>query len=355
MRGSARFVAELRACAKINLTLNVTGKRTDGYHELESVMQSVSLCDDVTVTVTAPDADARSRDCRASEADAPRIRLTIEPGRGFPGTLDIPADGRNTAYRAALEFLRETGLPFDVAIHIRKRIPVAAGLAGGSADAAAVLRALNGVAGQMDETGGVRLTSETGAARRSGLVGARLTAERLRAVGARVGADVPFCLSGGAALATGIGERLRPLPPLPPGLSIVLANPGFAVSTAWVFGRYSLAPGQEIERLSKMTHTMIQSLEENRIDDFWDQARGSLFNVLESVAIPAFPAIGLLKENLRAQGAHCALMSGSGATVFALFKRADIARAAARGLRRKGGWALVCQAVPGVGKEETRQ
>ena len=178
-----------KAYAKLNLTLDVLGQRTDGYHELRMVMQTVELADEVAV-----------------ELGGGAIRAHTD--LGF-----LPNDERNLAVAAALRFQEETGIPlggFSVSIH--KQIPVCAGLAGGSSDGAAVLRALNV------------------------LTGAKLTPLRLAEIGRRVGSDVPYCVLGGTALAEGRGELLTPLPPLPP-CPAVLCKPGWSVSTPELFAR----------------------------------------------------------------------------------------------------------------------
>ena len=183
---------ELDARAKINLTLDILRRREDGYHDMQMVMQSVTLAD----------------------------RLTVTPARGAEGQAAsdlrfLPTGNKNLAQVAAAAFREAVGLGGEVDVDIQKRVPVCAGLAGGSADAAAVLRAMN------------RLS------------GAGLSPDRLAEIGARAGSDVPFCVLGGTALAEGRGERLTPLPPLPP-CRIVICKPPFSVSTPQLFRRVNV-------------------------------------------------------------------------------------------------------------------
>ena len=183
---------ELSACAKINLTLDILRKREDGYHDLQMVMQTVTLAD----------------------------ALTVEPAEGREGAMAsdlryLPADGRNLAQMAAAAFREAVGKGPQVDITIQKHIPVCAGLAGGSADAAAVLKAMNE------------------------LTGAGLSAQELAAIGEKVGSDVPYCVLGGTALAEGRGELLTPLPPLP-NCHVVLCKPPFPISTPQLFAKVNV-------------------------------------------------------------------------------------------------------------------
>ena len=264
------------APAKINLSLDVTGKREDGYHLLSTVMQSVALYDRVTVSLSP----------RLSG-----IRLMC-------GRAPIPADSRNTAWRAAAFFCEASGLADGVQIEIEKRIPTAAGLAGGSSDAAAVLFALD------------RL--------RPG----RVSRDLLFELAARIGADVPFCLTGGTILCEGIGEILTPLVPWP-DIPVLLVKPAFGMSTPWVFSRFRLdSPGRRPDQPAVLAALSGRDL-------------GALArctgNVLESVSLAARPELAVIKNQLLASGAAVALMSGSGPTVFGLFT-GEAACLAARGL-----------------------
>lgn len=265
------------APAKINLCLHVLGRRADGYHDLATLMQRIDLRDRVTVSV------ARGSDITAC----------------CPG-LVLPAGMDNIAVQAARMFLLHVGERRRVTIAIDKRIPAAAGLGGGSSDAAAVLTALNE------------------------LLGTALSCSEMMALGARLGADVPFFLYGRTAWATGIGERLQPWPGLPP-IVLVLVNPGFAVSTASVFQNLGL------------THSGATA----RIPGFPAGMGGLvrlLHNDLEVVTCQRHPVITTIKERLIANGADGALMSGSGPTVFGLFSELSRAEQAARAFAAQAGW-----------------
>ena len=251
----------LKAYAKINLGLEVLGKRPDGYHEVAMIMQSVGLHDIVKLS-------------RREEA------ITLSCDR-----TDLPCDPSNLAYRAAALLRQEFGATPGVHIELTKRIPLAAGLAGGSTDAAAVLKGLNRL---------WRLA---------------LSPVELEQLAARLGSDVPFCLWGGTSLATGRGEILTPLPDFT-GHGVVLLNPPLQVSTAWVYGNYRGAAGNRRRDISSLRHSIEQQ-------DFLAVA-GALFNNLETVTIPAYPQVAAIKEQLLQAGAAGVLMSGSGPTVFAL-------------------------------------
>ena len=267
---------KVKAFAKVNLSLDVLGKRPDGYHEVAMVMQAVDLADTIEL------------------AEQPAgISITVN----VPG---LPADSANLAYRAAALLAAECGVTKGVAIAIDKRIPLAAGLAGGSADAAAVLEGLNSL---------WRLN---------------LPMARLEALGARLGSDVPFCLRRGTALATGRGEILTALPPLP-ACFFVLATPRIEVSTAWVYCRFR----PETAGKRPDTPAMLAALKRG---DLGVVARAAA-NVLESVTARAYPEVEELKKYMLQQGALASLMSGSGPTVFALTPDPVVAERIAAGLR----------------------
>jgi 4-diphosphocytidyl-2-C-methyl-D-erythritol kinase len=266
------------APAKVNLILDVLGKRPDGYHEVAMLMVRLSLHDRVTVALV-PDGG---------------INVTC------PG-LDLATDEENIAARAARLFLAHTGAQSGVAIRIAKQIPAAAGLGGGSSDAAAVLLALND------------------------LLGSDLSRGELQALGVRLGADVPFFLCGEmAAWATGIGERLAPWRGLPP-CWLVLVNPGFAVSTAWVYGNLQLTHARTMSKIPRFPA---------RVEDLAQLLR----NDLEAVTASRHPEIAAIKARLRAAGALGVLMSGSGPTVFGVFATQAAAEQAAADLARGTGW-----------------
>lgn len=285
------------AYAKINLCLDVTARRADGYHEIDGVMQAVSLCDTLTVSYTPGGAAA----------------VSLDAGQ----TPGLPAGPENLAARAAARFLEAAGLGGEVRIALEKRIPLAAGLAGGSADAAAVLRALN------------RLTDFA------------LTAGELRALGLTLGADVPFCLSGGCRRTRGVGERLEPCPPMP-ACSLVLARRGEGISTPWAYAQLDacyggFAPG--VPRPDAGLPALLASL---RAGDLPGVCRG-LYNLFEPLAVSRLPDVGLLREALLSHGALAARMSGSGPTVYGVFGDGAAAIAACDALRAQGAAAFVCR------------
>lgn len=274
----------VQARAKINLTLDVTGRRADGYHTVRMVMQSVALHDTIRVAVTQGERKPRG------------ILLTCN----LPY---LPVDERNLAYRAAELFYQETdALPGTCEIHIEKRIPMAAGLAGGSSDAAAVLRAL------------------------AALHNVCLTDDELCAMGLKLGADVPYCLRGGTMLAEGIGEELTALSPMP-HCWVVLCKPPFAVSTKDAY--------REMDEVSIRqrpdTKGMIRALEKG---DYHGVA-SRLSNVMELVTAAKRRQIGEIKAFLTENGADGTLMSGSGPTVYGLFSDEGRARTAAKMLSRR--------------------
>ncbi|MCL2457716.1 MAG: 4-(cytidine 5'-diphospho)-2-C-methyl-D-erythritol kinase [Desulfobulbus sp.] len=273
----------VRAPAKINLFLRITGRRPDGYHLLSTWMQKVDLCDAITLT-----------------AGGKGVRFSCT-GDG------VPVDHNNLVYRAADIFLLaargRTGAPVSgVAIELTKNIPAAAGLGGGSSDAAATLRAMNGL---FDDA---------------------LTPDELARLGVRLGADVPFFLADSpAALATGIGEILQPAPPLR-GYSVVLVNPGFPVSTRWAYQTFALTKREGASNLPILQECVAGDAH------FGDSSAmispdTPLVNDLETVTIARYPLLERLKGELLRCGAVQALMSGSGPTVFGLFADRDKAEA----------------------------
>ncbi|NLL43550.1 MAG: 4-(cytidine 5'-diphospho)-2-C-methyl-D-erythritol kinase [Firmicutes bacterium] len=255
----------LQAYAKVNLTLDIQGRRKDGYHLLRSVMQSISLADTITLQ---------------------------KKGRGQGISLhsdhpSVPDDEHNICWRAAQAFEQHTQLSGGVAVSISlaKKIPVAAGLGGGSADAAAVLYGLNK------------------------LYGTGLELAKLQQIGLTIGADVPFCLQGGTCLVEGIGEAIRPVGPFP-SVTMVLVKPKAGVSTAQIYRGLDPATygGDSTDRLlefmTNRTDTPLASI---------------LENALESVTSVLVPEVGIWKGRLLEHGALVSLMSGSGPTVFGLF------------------------------------
>lgn len=266
------------APAKINLCLHVTDRREDGYHDLATLMQRVDIQDRLEITVSS-----------GTEITACCPQLNLPPGV------------ENIAVRAARLFLSYIKEECSVAVLIDKKIPAAAGMGGGSSNAASVLLALNG------------------------MLGVNLSQSELISIGVKIGADVPFFLyDQSAAWATGVGERLQPWPGLPP-TAFVLVNPRIEVSTAWVFKTFGLTcsrPIAKIPRFPVRTSDLVCLLH----------------NDLEIVTCQRHPVITAIKERLLAGGAAGALMSGSGPTVFGVFDDQDQAGKFAKVLSTETGW-----------------
>ena len=267
--------------AKVNLYLEVLARRPDGYHDIESVMQLVDLCDRVHL-----------------ERAPAGISLTVDGG-------EVPADPTNLAYRAAALLGERMGLRDGVRIHLEKRIPVGGGLGGGSSNAAAVLAGL------------------------SRLFDLGQPPEALARLGAELGSDVAFFLSPGLALVTGRGERVRPLAPWPPRW-LVVANPGVSVSTAWAYREVS-SKLTEGERRSTIQPFVIGGALP------WPPTWA--FNRFEEAVLPQRPEIRRLKSLLEAGGAEPALLTGSGASVFGVVRDAASAEALAHRARATGVFA----------------
>jgi 4-diphosphocytidyl-2-C-methyl-D-erythritol kinase len=273
----------IMAPAKVNFYLQVVRKRPDGYHDLVSVMQALELADEVSI-----------------KRSGPGIRLTCDSG-------EVPGGDANIAYRAADSVIREAGIADGVDIHINKRIPVAAGLGGGSSDAAATLK-------------GMDL-----------LFGLGIPGPRLREMGRALGADVPFFLSWPTARAEGVGEVLTELPS-PAEAWLVLVNPGFGVSTRWVYESLNLG--------------LTNSPNDITLPPFKGPAYDAgllvsyLRNDLERVTAGRYPQIEEIKRRLVEEGALGALMSGSGPTTFGIFSLRTEAERAAQRLHGHG-WRVV--------------
>ncbi|SFG77245.1 4-(cytidine 5'-diphospho)-2-C-methyl-D-erythritol kinase [Sporolactobacillus nakayamae] len=250
-----------KAPAKINLSLDVLGKRSDGYHEVKMVMTSIDLAD------------------RVECGDLSENRILVRTSAPY-----VPEDERNFAYQAA-QCIRETyRINRGVEIMIKKNIPVAAGLAGGSTDAAATIRALDK------------------------LWGIGMSYEEMLEIAAKIGSDVAFCIKGGTALATGRGEKITPLPSLPP-CWVVLVKPTVSISTAQIYKELDSQPIMHPD-----VEAMMRAIEE---EDFQTICR-LLGNSLESVTMKKVADIAKIKEQMKGIGAEGILMSGSGPTVFAL-------------------------------------
>lgn len=268
----------LKAYAKINLGLDVIRKREDGYHQVRMIMQAVDLCDEIS------------------------FRRTVEPGIVITADIrGIPRDGSNLIHKAAKLLMDEFDVSGGVSIHLKKVIPVAAGMAGGSTDAAAAFQAVNEI------------------------FGLGLSKEALMERAVTIGADLPYCIMGGTALSEGIGEILTPLP-APPDCFLVIAKPDIFVSTKYVYENL------HVEGLKK--HPNIDGLLEGLGEKDIVKIAAHMENVLETVTVKRYPVIEKIKDEMKKKGALNALMSGSGPTVFGIFQSADGAKEACDQLRR---------------------
>lgn len=270
---------DVKAYAKLNLSLDVLGKLPDHYHELKMLMQTASLCDDVHISLRSGD-------------------ITVQTNFGF-----LPKDERNIAAQAARAFFQAAGMPgqgADIVLH--KRIPVGAGLGGGSADAAAVLRGLNV------------------------LTGAGFSAEALEKLGAGLGSDVPFCVRGGTKLALGRGDELHPAAPMPM-CGIVICKPRFSIRTPDLYAKID----SRRSRIHPDTEGLLAAL---AAEDPEGIAR-RMYNVFEDVLPRSCGEIGTIKSELLDAGALGAVMSGTGSAVFGVFTDLEEARTAAERLRRE--------------------
>lgn len=268
---------ELKARAKINLVLDVTGKRDDGYHDVEMIMQTVNLYDYITIR----------------KMRAPGIKLKTD-------LKWLPEDEKNLAFKAAHLMVETYKIKDGILIELQKRIPVAAGLAGGSSDAAAVFVGLNR------------------------LFDLKIPKKELMNLGFTLGADIPYCILRGTALAEGIGEKLTRLPPMP-FCYVVIAKPSISVSTAHVY--------QNLNLKDLSFHPKVKEVIKGiNLGDINLIAR-HLGNVLESVTIKEYPIINNIKKIMTEYGALGTLMSGSGPSVFGLFKNKKEAQAVSTELK----------------------
>lgn len=270
---------ERKAYAKINLGLDVLRRRQDGYHEVKMIMQTVDIWDRLTFT----------------EKREPGIELLV-------GGVDLPVGEDNLIYKAVKLILTETGTDAGVIISLQKNIPIAAGMAGGSTDAAAVFHGLNE------------------------LFSLSMSMEDMMRLGVKIGADVPYCIMGGTALSEGIGEILTPLP-APPECILVIAKPDINVSTKFVYENL------HADRLTEHPDIdgMVEAIRQGSLGGITER----MGNVLETVTIGEYPIIDKMKGVMKAEGAANALMSGSGPTVFGIFTNQDCARRAAEQIRVK--------------------
>ena len=270
---------KLKARAKINLGLDVVRKREDGYHEVRMIMQMINLYDKIT------------------------LRKKTEPGITVTTNLAyLPVNEDNLVYRAAKLLMDEFQVDGGLEIELQKYIPVAAGMAGGSTDAAAVMVGVN----RIFQLG--------------------LNKKQLMERGVKIGADVPFCIMRGTALAEGIGEELTPLPAMP-HCSLVIAKPKIHVSTKFVYGNLKVRELTEHPDIDGQ----VQALRENNLE----QLVARMGNVLETVTIPAYPVIDEIKHTMMKYGAMGAMMSGSGPTVFGIFEKEDKAQEVCRLLKKE--------------------
>ncbi|MBR4807538.1 MAG: 4-(cytidine 5'-diphospho)-2-C-methyl-D-erythritol kinase [Lachnospiraceae bacterium] len=279
----------LKAYAKINLGLDVTGKREDGYHEVRMIMQTVNLYDTLFIK------------------EIERNAIVIKTNKAF-----LPVNESNIVYKAA-SLMKETyGIEKGFFIDLKKHIPVAAGMAGGSADAAATMVGINNM---------FRLG---------------IPMSRLMELGVKIGADVPYCIMRGTALAEGIGEKLTRLDPMPE-CQILIAKPPISVSTRSVYGKLDL---------SKVTHPDIDGMIESLKAGSLSGISSRLMNVLESVTEGDHPVITEYKEEMVRLGSSGSLMSGSGPTVFGIFEDRDSVLAAKAKFKEKYPAAHVCLTRP---------
>lgn len=271
----------LQAYAKINLGLDVLRKREDGYHEVKMIMQNISLADTLVI----------------GKSVETGIRLQSNDGTENP---DVPMDQSNLVYKAIQMIKGEFGITDGIEATLTKRIPVAAGMAGGSTDAAAALKGMN----QLFSLG--------------------LSTQELCDRGVKLGADIPYCIQGGTALSEGIGEVLTTLPKMP-ACWILIAKPPINVSTAFVYGNLKANELTEHPDIDGM----IQAIEAQDLAGIAQR----LGNVLETVTVPAYPVIAEIKQVMLDAGAMQSLMSGSGPTVFGIFAEEQKAHEAAEMIR----------------------
>lgn len=262
---------EIKAYAKINLGLDVVRRLENGYHEVKMVMQTVGIYDVLTF-----------------EKAAEGIVITTDSG-------ELPTDENNLIYKAARLMKERYGVTEGVRIHLQKNIPIAAGMAGGSTDAAATLKGMNE------------------------LFGLGVSQQELMEIGVKIGADVPYCVMGGTALAEGIGEKLTALKAAP-DCFVLVAKPDINVSTKFVYEHLDAAGVAKHPDIDGMVEAIAQGNLQGILD--------RMENVLESVTIPAHPIIDTIKSRMKELGAANSLMSGSGPTVFGIFADKEQARAA---------------------------
>ena len=271
---------ELKAYGKINLGLDVVRRREDGYHEVRMIMQTIHLFDRLEITRNQSG------------------RITMSTNLAF-----LPTNENNLVYKAAALLKEEFDIGDGIDVKLHKHIPVAAGMAGGSTDAAAVLYGMN----RIFDLG--------------------LSKEDLMTRGVKLGADVPYCIMRGTALAEGIGEKLSALPPMVK-CPVLIAKPQIGVSTKFVYENLKL----DKDTVHPDIDGLIGAIRAKNLE----QIAGHMGNVLETVTIPNYPVIAEIKDHMMEHGAVHAMMSGSGPTVFGIFDNRDKMAAAARSLRKSG-------------------
>ena len=280
---------------KVNLLLNILGKRPDGFHELETVFHPVNVCDELTF----------ERCCQGIELSC--------------NDASLPTDGRNLVHRAATAFLTAAGSRDGLKIHLEKKLPLAAGLGGGSGNAAITLLALNE------------------------LFGRPLTTARLHEIAASLGSDINFFLQDKPALASGRGEKVEALEHFPAlrGKAFLLVHPGFGISTPWAYQNLARFPAALNGRPGRAKQLVLELQSHD-----WPAAAGGFYNSLEAPALEKFPVLSLYQEFLRSNGALAALMSGSGSTTFAITENVTAAEALAEKFKGRFGKNCWTAAVP---------
>lgn len=254
---------KINSYSKINLTLNILSRREDGYHEIETIMQSINLTDQVIIT---------------KEKEGIKIKCNHP---------EVPINANSLAYRTAEKIINRYGIKKGVKIEIEKKIPLASGLAGGSANSATILIGINK------------------------LFSLNLSNEDLRGIGEELGMDIPFFIQNGTALAYQRGEKLIPLSTINPSLWVIILNPGFNISTHWAYNNLDL---DSIKGEKSNTKAMLKALKERKSQEI----AKNLFNSFESLIIKKYPEVGKIKNRLIEEGVLGALMSGSGPTVFGI-------------------------------------
>lgn len=278
--------AIIKSYAKINLTLDITGRRSDGYHDIRTIMQTISLFDLII-------------------ADKRKSRIAIKTNLSY-----LPTDEKNLMYKAASLFFEKSSVKGGISIILHKNIPVAAGLAGGSGNAAAVLCALNA------------------------LYDFPFSNEELADMSVLIGADVPYCLMGGTALAEGIGEKLTPLPNCP-NMTLLLVKPAINISTPDIYHEFDASDNV----IHPNTEAMLSAIERGDILKIAE----NLSNTFEIITEKKYPVISGIKEKMMKNGALAAAMSGSGPTVFGLFDNLQSAKSSADSFHKQFREVFLCK------------